>query len=202
MKHPDQYLHTSWQVGQFAQCHQHYVCYAHAEQEPTVVGNSGASTIITTLAFQPCPLHHAAKVPVGVNDSCCIPGKMVGVAATQANMHGPSCCMQLGLAVPTLLHRRYIVLLHPGCPVAVANLWDVTDRDIDRFSEAVLASWLGHFEGTTLKQHLCADQSVCVSTSITNSRTACRLTSLIGAAPVCYGIPVSVSLLSQSNASM
>lgn len=97
---------------------------------------------------------------------------------------------------------RYTVLLHSGCPVAVANLWDVTDRDIDRFSEAVLASWLGQdVEIMTIKQDLCADQSVYVSTSITNSRTACRLTSLIGAAPVCYGIPVSVSLLSQSNAS-
>lgn len=82
----------------------------------------------------------------------------------------------------------------------MANLWDVTDRDIDRFSEAVLASWLGQdVDNLTLKQGLCADQTVCVSTSITNSRTACRLTSLIGAAPVCYGIPVSVILLSQGQ---
>ena len=25
----------------------------------------------------------------------------------------------------------------------MANLWDVTDKDIDRFSQAVLARWLG-----------------------------------------------------------
>ncbi|KAG1676526.1 hypothetical protein FOA52_000069 [Chlamydomonas sp. UWO 241] len=30
-----------------------------------------------------------------------------------------------------------------GCPALVVNLWDVTDRDIDRFCEALLATWLG-----------------------------------------------------------
>ena len=103
-----------------------------------------------------------------------------------------------------LLHSykcRWILLLHSGCPVAVANLWDVTDRDIDRFSQAVLKDWLGdNTEDVTSKQHHCAGQSVCISTSITNSRSACRLTTLIGAAPICYGIPVSVNLPSQSKA--
>ena len=83
----------------------------------------------------------------------------------------------------------------------MANLWDVTDRDIDRFSQAVLETWLGKdTEKVTSKQHVCAGKSVCVSTSITNSRSACRLTSLIGAAPICYGIPVSVNFLSPSKA--
>ena len=102
-----------------------------------------------------------------------------------------------------MLHiQMYCVLLHSGCPVAVANLWDVTDRDIDRFSQAVLANWLGaDTKKVTAKQHLCDGASVSVSTSITNSRNACRLTSLIGAAPVCYGIPVAVKLLSHSTAS-
>ena len=30
-----------------------------------------------------------------------------------------------------------------GCPTVVANLWDVTDLDIDRFSRGVLDQWLG-----------------------------------------------------------
>ena len=92
------------------------------------------------------------------------------------------------------------MLLHSGCPVAVANLWDVTDGDIDRFSQAVLENWLGK-EKVTSKQHICAGKSVCVSRSITNSRSACRLPNLIGAAPICYGIPVSVNSMSHSNAS-
>lgn len=35
------------------------------------------------------------------------------------------------------------LLLFPGCPAAVANLWDVTDVDIDRFARGVLDQWLG-----------------------------------------------------------
>ena len=30
-----------------------------------------------------------------------------------------------------------------GCPAAIANLWDVTDGDIDRFSRFLLHKWLG-----------------------------------------------------------
>lgn len=88
-----------------------------------------------------------------------------------------------------------VLLLHIGCPVAVANLWDVTDRDIDRFSQAVLAKWLVEEDiaGLTASHPSIDGHSICVSTSVTNSRSACRLSSLIGAAPVCYGIPVAVS---------
>lgn len=117
--------------------------------------------------------------------------------------HAPSWMLN-GVKHMQLSHsykRKWVLLLHSGCPVAVANLWDVTDRDIDRFSQAVLKDWLGNnMEKVTSKQHICAGQSVCISTSITNSRSACRLTSLIGAAPICYGIPVSVNLLTQSKA--
>jgi len=31
--------------------------------------------------------------------------------------------------------------MHAGCPAVVATLWDVTDKDIDRFSEATLEKW-------------------------------------------------------------
>ena len=87
-------------------------------------------------------------------------------------------------------------MLCPGCPVAVANLWDVTDRDIDRFSQGVLSRWLGEeAEQISAEQPSEVEQSVCVSLSVASSRGACRLSSLIGAAPVCYGIPVVVNLL-------
>lgn len=66
-----------------------------------------------------------------------------------------------------------------GAPVAVANLWDVTDGDIDRFSRRLLGRWVGGGERD-------------VAASVGGSREACRLRWLIGAAPVCYGLPSAV----------
>ncbi|KAL0042551.1 hypothetical protein WJX79_003322 [Trebouxia sp. C0005] len=88
-----------------------------------------------------------------------------------------------------------LAYLMAGCPVAIANLWDVTDRDIDRFSKEVLSKWIELVpeEGSS-GQHDMVQQSVCVSASVAMSRKACRLAALIGAAPVCYGIPVAVSV--------
>ena len=78
--------------------------------------------------------------------------------------------------------------------MAIANLWDVTDRDIDRFSQEVLSKWIELvLEEAPSRQHVMVQQSVCVSASIARSRKACRLAALIGAAPVCYGIPVAIS---------
>ncbi|CAI5499933.1 unnamed protein product [Closterium sp. Naga37s-1] len=33
--------------------------------------------------------------------------------------------------------------LAAGCPAIVGNLWDVTDGDIDRYSQRILESWVG-----------------------------------------------------------
>eukprot|EP00743_Colponemidia_sp_Colp-15_P011090 GILK01012321.1.p1 GENE.GILK01012321.1~~GILK01012321.1.p1 ORF type:complete len:1504 (-),score=211.49 GILK01012321.1:81-4238(-) len=65
-----------------------------------------------------------------------------------------------------------------GCPAVVANLWDVTDKDIDRFSESLLRTWL------------CDRSDQSVAAAVCKSREACRLRFLIGAAPVVYGLPV------------
>ena len=66
-----------------------------------------------------------------------------------------------------------------GAPCVVGNLWDVTDRDIDRFSVSLLEGIFQENETTI------AD---CVKTS----RDACKLKYMVGAAPVVYGIPVSI----------
>ena len=43
-----------------------------------------------------------------------------------------------------------------GCPAAVANLWDVTDLDIDRFARGVLDQWLGEASlGWPCPSHRC-----------------------------------------------
>lgn len=63
----------------------------------------------------------------------------------------------------------------------VANLWDVTDKDIDRFLACLLSSWLS--DDTTTEPRKLLDV-------VPKARAACRLPHLIGAAPVVYGFPV------------
>ena len=68
-----------------------------------------------------------------------------------------------------------------GCPALVANLWDVTDKDIDRFTEVLVASWESGPAGRSLLE------------ALSESRDACKFRALTGFAPVCYGVPVSSS---------
>jgi len=67
-----------------------------------------------------------------------------------------------------------------GCPAIVANLWDVTDKDIDRFSESVLKQWLH------------PDTHFSLPEVLSQSRQACKLKYLIGASPVLYGLPAYI----------
>lgn len=69
-----------------------------------------------------------------------------------------------------------------GSPCVVANLWDVTDRDIDRFTEGLLTSWIPTL---VTKTHI-PD----ITKAVQAARKACKLQYLIGAAPVVYGLPV------------
>lgn len=74
----------------------------------------------------------------------------------------------------------------------MANLWDVTDRDIDRFSQAVLTAWIsgasskGKDRGSSSSG---AEAGTDVCAAVAASRGACKLPHLVGAAPVVYGIP-------------
>lgn len=67
-----------------------------------------------------------------------------------------------------------------GCPAIVANLWDVTDKDIDRFSESLLKQWLD------------PDAQLSLPEVLSQSRQACKLKYLIGASPVLYGLPLYI----------
>lgn len=71
--------------------------------------------------------------------------------------------------------------LQGGSPAVVATLWDVTDKDLDRFSMRMLESW-GLIKG--------ASKSKSLSEAVANSREACVLKYLVGAATVVYGFPV------------
>ncbi|KAI8612609.1 peptidase family C50-domain-containing protein [Chytriomyces sp. MP71] len=110
-----------------------------------------------------------------------------------------------------------------GCHSLVANLWDVTDRDIDRFSKSMFKKL--HLAGSQTfpvekkrrtglhstkgpeDDEFCmesrffreeppletVDGKMSICEAAAVSRNACELKYLIGAAPVVYGIPVFVS---------
>ena len=112
--------------------------------------------------------------------------------------------------------------MHAGCPAVLATLWDVTDKDIDRFSQSVLEKW-GLFEtpqpvedvgrgaspvkknrGSPVKR--CAKrgngkevverrerEKIGLDQAVAQSRDECIMKYLNGAAPVIYGIPVFLS---------
>ncbi|KAK9721486.1 separin protein [Basidiobolus ranarum] len=80
---------------------------------------------------------------------------------------------------PTGTAMNYIIA---GCPSLVANLWDVTDKDIDRFSIAMFEEW-------GLSESGDSENETSIAHAVTKARNACTLKYLIGAAPIVYGIP-------------
>ncbi|KAH9751963.1 Separase [Citrus sinensis] len=116
-----------------------------------------------------------------------------------------------------------------GSPVIVANLWDVTDKDIDRFGKTMLDAWLRERSSVPVGCDQCSsvqdeakngrgkvnkkrmsrkklpetsDISLCnngcdhrpkLGSFMGQAREACKLPFLIGAAPVCYGVPTGLS---------
>ncbi|XP_068651534.1 separase [Aristolochia californica] len=124
-----------------------------------------------------------------------------------------------------------------GSPAIICNLWDVTDKDIDRFGKVVVDSWLkeaskaisGCSQCNALTKELgqltlgakvsgkaprtrskaiaergksqdscdyckCREHSkrVTLASFMGEARDACRLPVLIGASPVCYGVPTII----------
>jgi separase len=75
----------------------------------------------------------------------------------------------------------------------VANLWDVTDKDLDKFTEATFkklglnqeAVTAAYNEGSQPRER----KGVSIAAALAQSRTACKMEYLVGASPVVYGIP-------------
>lgn len=101
-----------------------------------------------------------------------------------------------------------------GCPALLATLWDVTDKDIDRFSYTVLEKWglfgrqpavtsspvkksakqKGKSKGKeTNKNKDLQQHPMSLDEAVAQGRDSCILRYLNGAAPVVYGIPVFLS---------
>ncbi|KAJ1311860.1 hypothetical protein OPQ81_010320 [Rhizoctonia solani] len=70
-----------------------------------------------------------------------------------------------------------------GCPTLVATLWDVTDRECDRFAQSVFTS----LKLDDVKKSTATKTSVVQA--VASAREVCKLKYLTGAAPVVYGIP-------------
>jgi Peptidase family C50 len=77
--------------------------------------------------------------------------------------------------------------LTAGSPAVVANLWDVTDRDIDRYCLALLRLFAE------------ADEPASLAHAVAQARSECKLKHVIGYAPVCYGIPVMSAVTTASS---
>jgi separase len=68
-----------------------------------------------------------------------------------------------------------------GAPFVVGNLWDVTDKDIDKLSLECM--------------RLLLDEEENVASALASSRKVCKLKFAVGCAPVVYGIPIKFSYL-------
>jgi separase len=97
-----------------------------------------------------------------------------------------------------------------GADYVIANLWDVTDKDIDKLSMECMRAFFsrdrengssssssgasGRVEGksntsgesNSLSEHHCA---ATLSGALASSRSVCKLKNAVGCAPVVYGLP-------------
>ena len=81
-------------------------------------------------------------------------------------------------------------LLGACSPTLVANLWDVTDRDIDKFSQAVFNKLcLTRDRVARWRPERKREDETSIVAAVAQSREVCKLKYLTGAAPVVYGIP-------------
>ncbi|KAL8943604.1 MAG: hypothetical protein Q9216_000969 [Gyalolechia sp. 2 TL-2023] len=103
--------------------------------------------------------------------------------------------------------------MHAECPAVVATLWDVTDKDIDRFSETMLHKWglfksqqppdsspvkkstrvKGRGKGHQSPPPPPARDNLSLDQAVAHGRNSCIFRYLNGAAPVVYGIPIFLS---------
>ncbi|CAM9133038.1 unnamed protein product [Choristocarpus tenellus] len=81
-----------------------------------------------------------------------------------------------------------------GSPAVVSNLWDVTDKDIDRFSMALLEFFVGKgsepVEGRNASR---SSRAPTLSHAVAWARRECKMKHIVGLAPVCYGIPLAAA---------
>ncbi|CDF88876.1 ZYBA0S03-03950g1_1 [Zygosaccharomyces bailii CLIB 213] len=79
-----------------------------------------------------------------------------------------------------------------GCPLVLGNLWDVTDKDIDKFSESIFNKIGLYRWGNEMGQEPSSiGEKINICSAVSSSRDVCHLKYLNGAAPVVYGLPMT-----------
>lgn len=71
-----------------------------------------------------------------------------------------------------------------GSPLVLGNLWDVTDKDIDKFSKRLFEK-IGFIKDVTTE----ISGYKTITEAVNESRDVCHLRYLNGAAPILYGLP-------------
>lgn len=132
--------------------------------------------------------------------SSCAPSFLIGCSSGRLRLLGEFCP-----------EGTFLNYLYAGCPTILVNLWDVTDRDIDKFTDAMFSK-LGIWEagdkengkgcigdgeehgeelgkGQTKEHDENGSVPMELTQAVAESRTACLLKYLNGAAPIVYGLP-------------
>lgn len=81
-----------------------------------------------------------------------------------------------------LTKSKWTLFLYFFSPCVVGNLWDVTDKDIDRFTDKLFELFVPNYKE---KQ-----DTTDVATAVSEARSACKMRYLVGSAPIIYGFPV------------
>ena len=88
-----------------------------------------------------------------------------------------------------MLKSRGLMVSDDHSPTLVANLWDVTEKDIDKFSQSVFDKLQLTAGGIKQWATHSRDTAVSIVKAVAQSRDSCKLKYLTGAAPIVYGIP-------------
>lgn len=101
------------------------------------------------------------------------PSFLIGCSSGRIKTLGPFCP-----------EGTFLNYMYAGCPTILVNLWDVTDKDIDKFTDCML---------TKLKLYPDDDkengEGANLGEAVDEARQVCFLRHLNGAAPVIYGLP-------------
>ena len=84
---------------------------------------------------------------------------------------------------------RLPLLIGGHSPTLIANLWDVTDRDIDKLTQAVFDKMRFTPEAHREKHSGSETDGISIVKALAEAREVCKLKYITGAAPVVYGIP-------------
>ncbi len=110
------------------------------------------------------------------------------LGCSSGNLHVSGICHSYGTVYNYIIGKS---------PMILANLWDVTDKDIDRFTLNTLEKWglFVDYDSIDIVDSLDNsenDNNHTLCECVAKSRNSCKLKYLNGAAPVVYGLPLKL----------